>query len=131
MTTNLGMDLERLGSYLHSAMPDIHGSPVAERIGGGQSNPILGLDHHALGLPSQAAYLVRYRAAGGHDEELTPFHLAFSLFRMAVIFEGIKSRAKAGTAAAGNAAEMGALAGKFAQRAVELIDDPQAPQSWK
>jgi hypothetical protein len=52
---------------------------------------------------------------------LTTFHLAFALFRWAVIFEGIAARAKAGNAAAENAAETGRLAAAFARRAAELI----------
>jgi hypothetical protein len=39
----------------------------------------------------------------------------------AVIFEGIAARAKVGTAAATNAAEVGHLAANFARRAIEVI----------
>ena len=52
---------------------------------------------------------------------MTTFHLAFALFRWAVIFEGIAARARAGNAAAENAAETGRLAAAFARRAAELV----------
>ena len=52
---------------------------------------------------------------------MAPFHLAFALFRFAVIFEGIAARAKAGTAAAANAAEVAYLSRNFAERAVDVI----------
>ena len=50
------------------------------------------------------------------------FHIALALFRNAVIFQGIASRAKAGNANAGNATDVGRLASTFARRAVELIE---------
>ena len=83
---------------------------------------VRGVDLKALGLPSQEAYLSRYREASGRADSVTGFHLAFSLFRLAVIFEGIAARARAGNAAADNAAQLGTLAGAFARRAVEVID---------
>lgn len=53
---------------------------------------------------------------------MTNFHLAFSLFRFAVILEGIAARAKSGSAAAADAVQVGAQAAGFARRAVALID---------
>jgi hypothetical protein len=50
-----------------------------------------------------------------------PFHFAFALFRMAVIFEGIAARAAAGNAVADNAGEVGGLAAAFAHRAMEFV----------
>jgi aminoglycoside phosphotransferase (APT) family kinase protein len=83
---------------------------------------ILGLELGALGIPTQAEYLERYYAMTGRDDGLKPFHLVFALFRFAVILEGIAARAKAGNAAAENAAEVGDLSLAFARRAVELIE---------
>jgi hypothetical protein len=50
-----------------------------------------------------------------------PFHIAFALFRFAVIFVGIADRARAGSAASAEAAELGPLADRFARRALEVI----------
>jgi hypothetical protein len=47
--------------------------------------------------------------------------LVFALFRFAVIFIGIADRARAGSAASDNAAEVGGLTTNFAERALELI----------
>ena len=52
---------------------------------------------------------------------LLPFHLAFALFRFAVIFVGIADRARAGTAAGRNAASIGPLASRFATLALDII----------
>ena len=55
-------------------------------------------------------------------DTVSSFHFAFALFRLAVIFEGIAVRAASGNAAAGNAAEVGALCSAFAKRGVEFVD---------
>jgi len=62
-----------------------------------------GLDHAALGIPSETEYVARYCARTGFA---TPaalaqdwnFYLAYNLFRMAAILQGIAKRVEAGTA---------------------------------
>jgi aminoglycoside phosphotransferase (APT) family kinase protein len=83
---------------------------------------ISGLDLAALGLPSQTEFADDYYRACGHPARLQPFHQAFALFRFAVIFEGIAARARAGNAAAENAAEVGHLSAAFARHAVDVLD---------
>jgi len=83
---------------------------------------ILGLDRAALGIPSQREFLDRYYAAAVPTAPLQRFHLAFALFRFAVIFVGIADRARAGNAAGSNAGEIAPLAARFAARAIEVID---------
>ena len=78
---------------------------------------ILGLDHAALGIPSQEEYAARYCRRAGRSDALLPFHVAFSLFRFAVIMEGIAGRAAHGNAAAANAEEVGRLSVAYAARA--------------
>jgi aminoglycoside phosphotransferase (APT) family kinase protein len=81
-----------------------------------------GLDLAALGIPGEAEYLDDYYAECHHDQRMSAFHLAFALFRFAVIFEGIAARAIAGNAAGENAAEMGKLSAYFARLALEVVD---------
>jgi aminoglycoside phosphotransferase (APT) family kinase protein len=83
---------------------------------------IHGLDRDALGIPTQGEYLERYCAAAGRSEGPGRFHLAFSLFRFAVILDGIAARAKAGSAAAENAVAVGEMAESFALRAQAVIE---------
>lgn len=88
------------------------------------SSEYMGINDHdfaALGIPSEAEYLERYMAAARPSFRLAPFHFAFSLFRLAVIFEGIASRARRGTASAANASDVGRLAGTFAKAAIRAI----------
>jgi aminoglycoside phosphotransferase (APT) family kinase protein len=82
---------------------------------------ILGLDRAALGLPSEAEFVARYRRGAPQISALLPFHKAFALFRFAVIFVGIADRARAGNAAADNAAGLGHLAERFAARALAIL----------
>lgn len=82
---------------------------------------IEGLDHAALGIPSQDDYVARYCERTGRTEGLTPFHLAFACFRFAVIFEGIAKRAQIGTAASADAEQVGRLSVDYAQRGWALV----------
>lgn len=82
---------------------------------------LLGEDQGAYGLPEMEEFTQFYFQATGREEPLTRFYLALALFRNAVIFEGIASRARQGNAAAGNAAEAGRLAPALAERGAALI----------
>ncbi|MBK4738719.1 phosphotransferase family protein [Noviherbaspirillum pedocola] len=81
-----------------------------------------GTDLEAQGIPSMKEHLDDYRRASGREDGITGFHLAFSLFRFAVILEGIAARARDGSAAAADAEQVGGQAGIFAKRAVEAAD---------
>ncbi|MHA6646030.1 phosphotransferase family protein [Mesorhizobium sp. A623] len=83
---------------------------------------ILGLDLAELGIPTQREFLDHYFAHAVPTAPLERFHLVFSLFRFAVIFVGIADRARAGNAAAADATKVAPLAGRFASRALEIID---------
>jgi aminoglycoside phosphotransferase (APT) family kinase protein len=83
---------------------------------------VAGLDAAALGIPPEEAYVRRYCKRVGRKDGIAPFHLAFSMFRFAVIFEGIAQRARTGTAASADAAHVGQLSVSFARRACALIE---------
>ncbi|MGX1309118.1 aminoglycoside phosphotransferase (APT) family kinase protein [Amorphus suaedae] len=88
---------------------------------------LLGLDIAALGIPSLDAFVAGYMDEAGDMPPLEPFHVAFALFRFAVIFVGIADRALAGTAAGANAAALAPLAQRFAVRALEVIGQDGGP----
>jgi aminoglycoside phosphotransferase (APT) family kinase protein len=90
---------------------------AAEDYGG-----LLGVDLEASGIPSEQDYVARYCERTGRADGITPFHLAFSMFRFAVIFEGIAARARAGIAASADAEEVGKLSIVYARRACALIE---------
>jgi aminoglycoside phosphotransferase (APT) family kinase protein len=86
---------------------------------------IAGLDLASLGIPSEAQYIAAYcrrtgRARIGHWD----FYLAYNMFRLAAILQGIMKRALDGTAASREALDAGKrarpmaeLGWKYAQRA--------------
>ena len=109
-------------STLGHPLADVAYNCIAWHTAPDEFNGILGLDIAALGIPSESEYLQHYRQCSGRADTISGFHLAFSMFRFAVILEGIASRARDGSAAAHDAADVGRQAGAFARRAVEAID---------
>ena len=89
---------------------------------GGHFSDIAETDLERLGIPSQAEYVARYCELTHRAEgiENLDFYLAFHLFRTAGIMFGIAGRARSGTAAGAQAAELGKLAAPLAERGLEL-----------
>jgi len=108
-------------STLGHPLADVAYNCMAWHTGADEFEGMRGIDLAAEGIPTQAEYVAHYRRAGGCAEPMTNFHMAFSLFRFAVILEGIAARAKSGSAAAQDAQQVGAQAAGFARRAAALI----------
>ena len=89
---------------------------------GGFGAGLRDVDLAAHGLPSMQDFVADYAEAADREVRLTRFHLAFALFRNAVIFQGIADRARRGNAASENAEEVGRLAPALALRGADLID---------
>ncbi|SDL99675.1 Predicted kinase, aminoglycoside phosphotransferase (APT) family [Oryzisolibacter propanilivorax] len=86
------------------------------------SRGIGGLDLAALGIPSERDYIARYcerTGLPGPDALLDDwnFYLAYNLFRIAAILQGIAKRVEAGTAASAQARAAGAQARPMAEMA--------------
>jgi aminoglycoside phosphotransferase (APT) family kinase protein len=81
---------------------------------------MMGLDLAALGLPSQEDFIAAYSDAIGRPRNLTPFHFAFSMFRIAVILEGVVARARAGNAANTTAMQLAPVGLALAQRGWDI-----------
>jgi len=113
----LDWELSTLGHPLadaaYSSMPWLTEPDVFEGI--------RGLDLGDLGLPTQREYVAAYLEASGRRDKVLPFHHIFSLFRFAVILEGITARARAGNAAGQDAEAVGGLSSRFARYAAELL----------
>ena len=112
-------------STLGHPLADVAFNCIAYRTFPAEYGGIRGEDLAALGIPSEAEYLQHYYRHSGRADGVTPFHFAFALFRLAVIFEGIAARALSGNATSDNAAEVGRLGPIFSRRAVEIIDAAQ------
>mgnify|MGYP003670139641 CR=1 FL=1 len=75
----------------------------------GVSRGIGGLDHAALGIPTEQEYIARYCERTNRDGiENWDFYLAYNMFRLAGILQGIVKRVVDGTAANESAKEAGA-----------------------
>ncbi len=113
----LDWELSTLGHPLadaaYSSLPWLTGPDVFEGL--------RGLDLPDLCIPSQREYLHAYLVASGRASIIEPFHHVFSLFRFAVILQGIAARARAGNAAGENAQAVGQLTTRFAHYAAEIM----------
>jgi aminoglycoside phosphotransferase (APT) family kinase protein len=94
------------------------------RAAGGAIQPgLLGLDLAALGIPPEADYVARYSAGCGIGPiERWPFYVAFALFRLAAIAQGVYDRALKGNASSENALAYGAAVPQLAATAWRLIE---------
>lgn len=116
-------------STLGHPLADFSYHCMSWHIDASQFRGIGGLDLAALGIPSEAEYIRRYCARTGlaTPEQLAPdwsFYLAYNMFRIAAILQGIAKRVEAGTASSEQARANGArarpmaeLAWRFAQKA--------------
>ena len=115
-------------STLGHPLADLSYHCMAWHIPPGTFRGIGGLDHAALGIPSEADYVKRYCESTGRPDPAAvmadwSFYLAYNLFRLASITQGIAKRVEAGTASSAQARATGAstrplaeMAWKFAQR---------------
>ncbi|WP_137895527.1 phosphotransferase [Ramlibacter sp. 2FC] len=116
-------------STLGHPLADFSYHCMAWHIPPGTFRGIAGLDLPALGIPSEADYIRRYceRTGFATPEQLREdwnFFLAYNMFRIAAILQGIAKRVEAGTASSEQARASGAgarpmaeLAWKYAQQA--------------
>ena len=116
-------------STLGHPLADFSYHCMAWHIPPGVFRGIGGLDHAALGIPPEARYVERYCERTGltTPEALADdwnFYLAYNLFRIAAILQGIAKRVEDGTASSAQARQAGAgarplaeLGWRFAQQA--------------
>lgn len=84
---------------------------------------LAGVDRKAMGIPTDEEYIDRYcERTGRSGIDNWNFYLAFSLFRLAAIVQGIRKRAEIGTASSAEADSRGNLVHPLSAMAVELID---------
>ncbi len=116
-------------STLAHPLADFSYHCMAWHIPPGTFRGIGGVDLASLGIPSEQDYIHRYceRTGLATPEQLAPdwnFYLAYNMFRIAAILQGIAKRVEAGTASSAQARASGAgarpmaeLAWSFAQKA--------------
>jgi aminoglycoside phosphotransferase (APT) family kinase protein len=89
-----------------------------------------GSDLAALGIPDEqeylALYLRRVGAAAAPDPQEWNFYMAYNMFRMAGILQGVKARALAGNAASAQALEAGNRARPMAELGWKQVESMRA-----
>ena len=102
------LDLAHTAAFVWATRPEEYGG-------------VMGGDLDALGVPTEAEFLERYYATANSPARMTRFHQVLALLRVGGIFHGIGQRAKAGIAAAEDAAETGRLGQVYLRRAYDLL----------
>ena len=93
------------------------------RLGRDLFRGIADADIAALGIPSEAEYIAQYCAATGRDGiDNLEWYLAYNMFRLAAILQGIAKRAEDGTAASPHAVEQGRRAKPLAEAAWKQVE---------
>ncbi|MDR5831517.1 phosphotransferase [Caballeronia sp. LP006] len=106
-------------STLGDPLADFAYHCMAWHVDPSQFRGIAGLDWTALGIPDEAAYVARYcERTGFAIEGDWNFYLAYNMFRIAAILQGIMKRVVDGTAASAQAADAGRRARPMAELAL-------------
>lgn len=83
-----------------------------------------GLDRTSYGIPAEEKYVEVYCRHTGIDKISDwPFYLAFGLFRIAAIAQGVRKRADLGNASSPRAVELGQLVEPMAKLAVSILEE--------
>jgi len=95
---------------------------LAWHIPPGHFRGMAGADLAALGIPDEGRYIARYCARTGRGDGIAhwDFYLAFNLFRLAAILQGIMKRYLEGVASSEHAADAGRRAGALAELGWQL-----------
>jgi aminoglycoside phosphotransferase (APT) family kinase protein len=95
------------------------------RVSPGEFRGLAGCDLDALGIPSEAAYVEAYCRRTGRapiSEQSLRFYMAYNMFRLAGILQGVMARALQGNASSDKALEAGRRAKPIAEAGVRQID---------
>ncbi|HET9823257.1 MAG TPA: phosphotransferase [Burkholderiaceae bacterium] len=116
-------------STLGHPLADFSYHCMAWHIPAGLFRGVSGLDLAALGIPAEAEYVRRYceRTGLATPEALAAdwnFYLAYNLFRLAAILQGIAKRVEDGTASSAEARQAGANARPLAELGWRLARHP-------
>ena len=93
------------------------------RLTPGQFRGMMGVDFKALGIPTEQEYVAAYcRRTGREHIPNWDFYMAYNMFRLAGILQGIMGRVKDGTAASAHALEQGKRARPMAEAGWQQVE---------
>ncbi|MBI3526573.1 MAG: phosphotransferase [Betaproteobacteria bacterium] len=89
----------------------------------GQFRGMMGVDFKALGIPTEQEYVAAYCRRTGRDHIANwDFYMAYNMFRLAGILQGIMGRVNDGTAASAHALEQGKRARPMAEAGWQQVE---------
>ena len=112
-------------STLGHPLVDFAYNCMAWRLSPGQFRGLVGTDLAKLGIPVEADYVAAYCRRSGRSELAAKdweYYLAFNMFRLACIIQGIMARALQGNAASADAIETGKRARPLAEEAWRQVE---------
>jgi len=119
-------------STLGHPMADFSYHAMAWRLAPHEFRGIRGCDFEALGIPTEQEYRDLYlRSVGASSAPSATdwgFYMAYNMFRMAGILQGVKARALAGNAASAQALEAGNRARPMAELGWQQVERMRAGQ---
>jgi aminoglycoside phosphotransferase (APT) family kinase protein len=108
-------------STLGHPMADLAYNAMQWRLAPATGRGLAGMDLAALGIPSERDYVAAYfRRTGRRPTDDWEFCLAYNMFRLAAILQGIAGRVAEGTAASEHAVETASMARPIAEQAWEI-----------
>jgi aminoglycoside phosphotransferase (APT) family kinase protein len=111
-------------STLGHPMADLSYNAMQWRLPTSTGRGLVGNDLAALGIPSEAEYVAAYcRRTGRAPIPDWEFCLAYNMFRLAAILQGIAGRVAEGTASSEHAVATAAMARPIAEHAWALVRD--------
>jgi aminoglycoside phosphotransferase (APT) family kinase protein len=113
-------------STLGHPLADFSYHAMLWRIPAGEAGGLMGLDLQLLGIPSESQYIAAYCARTGRsriEPRVWEFCMAYNLFRIACIRQGIMKRVLEGTAASRHAREAGSKARATAELAWRQVEE--------
>jgi aminoglycoside phosphotransferase (APT) family kinase protein len=111
-------------STLGDPLADLAYNCILYHTQGATTGGLVGVDFEAAGIPREADYLADYcRRTGRPKIEAWNFYLAFSLFRLAAIAQGILGRALQGNASSENARQAGGQTRFLADAAWQRVQE--------
>jgi aminoglycoside phosphotransferase (APT) family kinase protein len=112
-------------STLGHPLADFSYHAMLWRLPAGEGGGLQGLDLRSLGVPTEAEYVASYCARTGRpaiEPRVWEFCMAYNLFRIACIRQGIMKRVLEGTAASRHAREAGGKARATAEFAWQQVE---------
>jgi aminoglycoside phosphotransferase (APT) family kinase protein len=113
-------------STLGHPLADFSYHVMVWRVAAGENRGLAGLDLESLGIPSEREYVARYCERTGRapiEPAVWEFCMAYNLFRIASIRQGIMKRVLEGTAASAHARAAGARVEETARLAWRVVEE--------